>query len=195
MRKQPPREGAEDPRKHWLDDLAVNGYLEAIARLADRTYTLHMLPAEMERNSVLFLNSFFYETLKARGAEGAARWLDKVDLSAVRTIIFPIFAHSHWSLGVVDPHRKRAGILDSLRPMHFSCFKVLEALLGPEATYSYDSRCLQQGNGSDCGVFACYFAECMMLRKGHRTRERPHCPFDPQAYRRQIKRVTSQAGR
>jgi Ulp1 family protease len=172
----------------WLDDTCVNTYLEIVARFTDGAYTLNMSLDDLPKKSTLILNSFFYEHLKRGGS--ASMWLAEVPMERIRMVLFPIFESSHWSLGVIYPSGQSAVVMDSMRPLHSKCVFVINQYLGGDRTV-YDLRALQQENANDCGLFACYFAESLLLSQRRRTDSKTARRPNTEKYRRRVMKAVS----
>lgn len=169
------RFGAEMTRRHlacllpdeWLNDEVVNCYLRLVQ--------------ERSEGRCWCPNSFFWPKLQEGGHPAVQRWarragLDDSAYGRLEMILLPLnVGGSHWALGVVDFRRRGLLYLDSLGldpPGGFwaKMTEYLEAegqrcsleslkgpwpLLHPEAAEAVP----RQRNGSDCGVFACLYAE------------------------------------
>jgi len=121
-------------------------------------------------------NTFFWPKLVADGAEAMQRWSKRagVVVPNLRAILVPMHTKgNHWSLGVVDINKHCIQYMDSLgyQPPNNLLPKLSEYLLAegrravPAAKFMdepWELHCAnvpQQRNTSDCGVFACAFAE------------------------------------
>ncbi|KAH3757041.1 cysteine proteinase [Pelomyxa schiedti] len=154
----------------WLNDEVINLYMEI---LQERSRKSKDLP------HCHFFNTFFYPLL-SRSYDRVKKWSSKVDIFNMDMLLFPIHqSGNHWCLAVINIRDKRFEYYDSFHSPNDRCLQLLRNLLEAEAKarhvdvdvsgwpfYQPDTIPLQT-NGSDCGVFACKFAECI-------SRE---CPF------------------
>lgn len=65
---------------------------------------LHKQLEKKDENSarkVYIFNSFFWETLRAKGYDGVKSWTAKIDLLSYDYIIVPINQHAHWYLAII----------------------------------------------------------------------------------------------
>jgi len=149
----------------WLNDSIINVYMELIT---ERSSIKPNLP------QVYSMNTFFFDTLKNRGYRAVRRWTKKVDLFEKDICFCPIHVNRiHWTLAIIDFRKKEISYLDSMGGGNTVCLKMLKSYLEEEHNdkkkQPYDTsdwtlvnrhqEVPQQMNGSDCGVFACLFAE------------------------------------
>ncbi|RZF40755.1 hypothetical protein LSTR_LSTR016834 [Laodelphax striatellus] len=87
--------------------------------------------------------TFFYQRLIESGHASVSRWTKKVDIFAQDLIIVPVHLRSHWCMAIIDLRNKVVEYYDSMGSHNNECLKDIP----------------QQTNISDCGVFACAFAE------------------------------------
>lgn len=155
----------------WLNDEVINFYLSMV----------------MERSSgprggprVYSFSTFFFAKLHGRAGGQAAghaavkRWTKAVDLFQYDIILVPLHLGVHWSLAVVDFKSKSVRSYDSMGQRHDDICQLLLTYLKEEhnAKKGRDldnskwtvgsmraSEIPQQKNGSDCGVFACKYAD------------------------------------
>lgn len=160
----------------WLNDEIINFYLKL---LQERTKN----PGSAR--SCWFPNSFFWPKLS--GADNdtysykdVKRWTikGKVDIFALDYVVFPMnICESHWALGAIDIRESGFRYFDSMfvKP-HRNFVPFLQRYVqdehkarkgGPLAgVEDWDllpsaSPVPQQRNGFDCGVFTCFFADCL----------------------------------
>ncbi|CAG7837161.1 unnamed protein product [Allacma fusca] len=147
----------------WLNDNVINSYLDLVAL---RSKSQNQWP------SVYVFTTFFYPKYLNEGYSNILkRWTRKVDLFSYDLLIFPIHLGIHWCLAAADRRKKMIKYYDSLGGKNYQCPKALLQYLGKEhqerKKTSLDDSWIteivedipQQQNGSDCGMFACKFAE------------------------------------
>ncbi|XP_039250119.2 sentrin-specific protease 1-like [Styela clava] len=148
---------------NWLNDEIINFYMELIVQ---RSKDVKDYPA------VHSMNTFFYPRLSTQSYTSVRRWTKKVDIFSKDIVLYPIHLGVHWCLAVVDFISKQIRYYDSMGGANRECLEILKNYLlcehknkkGSEINLS-DWQLLsmsdipQQMNGSDCGVFACKFAE------------------------------------
>uniref|UniRef100_H0WS70 SUMO specific peptidase 1 n=1 Tax=Otolemur garnettii TaxID=30611 RepID=H0WS70_OTOGA len=141
--------------------------------------------------SVHAFNTFFFTKLKTAGYQAVKRWTKKVDVFSVDILLVPIHLGVHWCLAVVDFRKKNITYYDSMGGINNEACKILLQYLKQESIdkkrkefdingwqlFSKKSQEIpQQMNGSDCGMFACKYADCI-------TKDRPinftqqHMPY------------------
>lgn len=150
--------------RNYLNDKIIEEYLRLISA---RNEEDSQLP------SVHVCSVFLYKQLSKFGLEEGCRrtrnWI-KEDITTKDMVVFPIHSGEHWTLIVVEPHKKTVQYLDSLKvSRNFSSApRVIKAFMerrhrekGEESEYRIKIRenIPQQTNGVDCGVFACQYAE------------------------------------
>lgn len=147
----------------WLNDAVINFYMNLIMQRSEERKDLPKVYAT---------NTFFYHKLMASGQAGLSRWTRKVDIFAFDLFIVPINIDRHWCLSLVDFRTREVKYLDSRGYPNEECLKALMQYLkdehqdkkgAPFDDSGWKAVCLtdipQQMNGSDCGMFACTFAE------------------------------------
>lgn len=148
---------------NWLNDEVINFYMQL---LEERCQRLEKYP------SVHTFSTFFYIGLQRRGHEGMKRWTKKVNIFEKDIIIVPIHLHVHWCLVVVDLKKKEINYYDSMGNSNDECLQHMKKYLVAEHKVKMEEELdltdwkirnvkdiPQQMNGSDCGVFACTYAE------------------------------------
>ncbi|NXX82690.1 SENP1 protease, partial [Urocolius indicus] len=126
-------------------------------------------------------NTFFFTKLKTAGYQAVKRWTKKVDIFSVDLLLVPIHLGLHWCLAVVDFRKKTITYYDSMGGINSEACRILlsftlrnwslEGLRLPleitfEALVSFSLQEIpQQMNGSDCGMFACKYADCITKDK------------------------------
>lgn len=106
------------------------------------------------------------------------RWTKRVDVFSKDILFVPINQSYHWVLGVMDMKNKTVSVYDSLGGNHdhtlslFLSYLEQEHLDKKKAPFdTSDWKKLtpkdipRQGNMSDCGAFACTFADRLSQRK------------------------------
>ena len=155
----------------WLNDEAINGYLEWITEHANEKAgrnTRSTVP------KVVCQSSFFYKKISTEGPRSVARWMKRKraagkSLLEVDTLLIPVNSSSHWTLIVVSPKTRALEYLDSFGGPNDEFIHNTKAWLAVELGDAWreddwsvlptQSAC--QYNGWDCGVFAITNAECV----------------------------------
>ncbi|XP_045143254.1 sentrin-specific protease 1 [Echinops telfairi] len=166
---------------NWLNDEIINFYMNMLMERSKETG----LP------TVHAFNTFFFTKLKTAGYQAVKRWTKKVDVFSVDILLVPIHLGVHWCLAVVDFRKKNIIYYDSMGGINNEACKILLQYLKQESVdkkrevfdtngwqlFSKKSQEIpQQMNGSDCGMFACKYADCI-------TKDRPinftqqHMPY------------------
>ena len=122
-------------------------------------------------------NTFFYPKLMSGGHSGLKRWTRKIDLFQQDFILVPVHLGLHWCLAIVAPKDKSIRYYDSMGGQNSACLDGLRSYMEAESldkrkqaldTSDWVLECVedipQQMNGSDCGMFACKFAEYVARR-------------------------------
>lgn len=126
---------------------------------------------------VYAFNTFFYPKLVSSGHAGLKRWTRKVDLFEKDYILIPVHLGMHWCLATISPSEKAIRYYDSMGGRNQECLTSLRAYIEAESldkkkaaldTSDWTVECVedipQQMNGSDCGMFACKYAEYIARR-------------------------------
>ncbi|PKK17868.1 SUMO1/sentrin specific peptidase 1, partial [Columba livia] len=155
---------------NWLNDEIINFYMNLLMERSKEKG----LPA------VHAFNTFFFTKLKTAGYQAVKRWTKKVDIFSVDLLLVPIHLGVHWCLAVVDFRKKSITYYDSMGGINSEACRILLQYLKQE---SLDKRrkeldtngwsllskksqeIPQQMNGSDCGMFACKYADCITKDK------------------------------
>ncbi|XP_017450806.1 sentrin-specific protease 1 isoform X7 [Rattus norvegicus] len=166
---------------NWLNDEIINFYMNMLMERSK----------EKGFPSVHAFNTFFFTKLKAAGYQAVKRWTKKVDVFSVDILLVPIHLGVHWCLAVVDFRKKSVTYYDSMGGVNNEACRILLQYLKQESVdkkrkefdtngwqlFSKKSQEIpQQMNGSDCGMFACKYADCI-------TKDRPinftqqHMPY------------------
>lgn len=148
---------------NWLNDEIINFYF---SMLAERSNKEDNLP------KVHTFNTFFYPKLVKEGYNSLRRWTKRVDVFTKDILLVPVHLGVHWCLAIIDFRKKLIEYYDSMGGDNEVCLNALRDYLVSEhldkkkSTYDVSSWDLvhakdipRQLNGSDCGVFACKYAE------------------------------------
>ena len=100
------------------------------------------------------------------------RWTRKVDIFSLDVITVPIHLGMHWCMAIVDLRGKSIVYYDSFLGSNVKCLNLLFDYLQKERLdkkgdildptnwkLTHEKEIPEQKNSSDCGVFACQFAE------------------------------------
>ncbi|XP_044299081.1 sentrin-specific protease 1 isoform X1 [Varanus komodoensis] len=155
---------------NWLNDEIINFYMNML----------------MERSkqkgfpTVHAFNTFFFTKLKTAKYLAVKRWTKKVDIFAVDILLVPIHLGVHWCLAVIDFRKKTIIYYDSMGGNDNDACKILLQYLKQESLdkkkREFDTNgwtllskksqeIPQQMNGSDCGMFACKYADSITKDK------------------------------
>ncbi|NWR57095.1 SENP1 protease, partial [Bucorvus abyssinicus] len=155
---------------NWLNDEIINFYMNLLMERSKEKG----LPA------VHAFNTFFFTKLKTAGYQAVKRWTKKVDIFSVDLLLVPIHLGVHWCLAVVDFRKKTITYYDSMGGINSEACRILLQYLKQESLdkkrkeldtngWSLLSKrsqeIPQQMNGSDCGMFACKYADCITKDK------------------------------
>ncbi|XP_028565628.2 sentrin-specific protease 1 isoform X1 [Podarcis muralis] len=155
---------------NWLNDEIINFYMNMLMeRSKQRGFpTVHAF------------NTFFFTKLKTAGYQAVKRWTKKVDVFSVDILLVPIHLGVHWCLAVIDFRKKSITYFDSMGGTNTEACKILLQYLKQESLdkkrKEFDTNgwvqqskrsqeIPQQMNGSDCGMFACKYADCITKDK------------------------------
>lgn len=165
---------------NWLNDEVINFYMNL---LMDRSEKKDSYPR------VYAFNTFFYSKLSKSGYHSVRRWTKKVDLFSYDMLLVPIHLGMHWCMAVVDFKTKCINYYDSMLHSNEWCLESLLEYLKAEhqdkkgSSYDTDVWKLQnkknipqQMNGSDCGMFACKFAD-YLSRRAKIKFDQQHMPY------------------
>ncbi|XP_039994070.1 sentrin-specific protease 2 isoform X2 [Xiphias gladius] len=155
----------------WLNDEVMNFYLSLV---------MERCSGEAAGIKVYSFSTFFFPKLRggggglAGGHAAVKRWTKAVDLFLYDLILVPLHLGVHWAMAVIDFKSKTVKSYDSMGQRHDDiCSHLLlylkeehKAKKGREldsAKWTIGSlratEIPQQKNGSDCGVFACKYAD------------------------------------
>lgn len=164
---------------NWLNDEVINFYFSLIVeRSKNDNYS----------NAYAF-NTFFYPKLISGGHQVLKRWTRKVDIFANDFIFIPVHLGVHWCLAVIDFKNKKINYYDSMGGKNMDCIQKLKTYIQEESVdkkkMKYDmsdwtlevvKEIPQQGNGSDCGMFTCKYAE-YISRNAKINFSQAHMPY------------------
>ncbi|XP_022083723.1 sentrin-specific protease 1-like [Acanthaster planci] len=147
---------------NWLNDEIINFYMSMLVERG----------GELGQTKLHCFNTFFYPKLLKEGHAGLRRWTKKTDIFAKNMILIPIHLGMHWCLAIIDFRKKSIEYFDSMGGENKQCLNALWDYLiaehrdkkgSPYDMTGWRSSCRrdipQQLNGSDCGMFACKFAD------------------------------------
>jgi len=165
---------------NWLNDEVINFYMNL---LVERGQNNNNMP------NVHAFNTFFYPKLVKTGFATIKRWTKKVDVFSQDLLIIPVHLGMHWCLATVDFRDSTIRYYDSMLGDNDRCLQALLEYLNLEhqdkkkSPYNTDGWSMenvkdipQQMNGSDCGMFACKFAE-YLSRAANITFNQEHMPY------------------
>lgn len=164
---------------NWLNDNVINFYMNLIIERGN----VGKYP------KVYAMNTFFYQKLSTSGPESLRRWTRRVDIFAHEIICVPIHLGMHWCMAIINLKEKSIKYYDSMGKSNNQCLSHLRKYLEyehmdkknePFSTKDFLLENIQeipqQMNGSDCGMFACTFAE-FASRKAKFTFEQGDMPY------------------
>lgn len=155
----------------WLNDEVINFYLSLV---------MERCSGEAAALKVYSFSTFFFPKLRGggggqAGGHGAVkRWTKAVDLFLYDLVLVPLHLGVHWAMAVIDFKSKSVKSYDSMGQRHDDICSLLLLYLKEEHKAKkgreLDStkwtvaslratEIPQQKNGSDCGVFACKYAD------------------------------------
>ncbi|NXL84500.1 SENP1 protease, partial [Alectura lathami] len=155
---------------NWLNDEIINFYMNLLMERSK----------EKGLPTVHAFNTFFFTKLKTAGYQAVKRWTKKVDVFSVDLLLVPIHLGVHWCLAVVDFRKKTITYYDSMGGINSEACRILLQYLKQESLdkkrKEFDTNgwlllskksqeIPQQMNGSDCGMFACKYADCITKDK------------------------------
>ncbi|XP_041366433.1 sentrin-specific protease 1-like [Gigantopelta aegis] len=163
----------------WLNDEIINFYMNLLMSRAE----------EEGKPKVYAFNTFFYPKVMNGGQASVKRWTRKVDIFSYDYILIPVHLGMHWCLAVIDFKKKSIFYYDSMGGTNPSCLNALKKYLCDESLdkkkQPFDLNgwkmevvkdIPQQMNGSDCGMFACKFAD-YITREAKITFSQEHMPY------------------
>ncbi|XP_034050949.1 sentrin-specific protease 2 isoform X2 [Thalassophryne amazonica] len=155
----------------WLNDEVMNFYLSLV---------MERCSGETPGLKVYSFSTFFLPKLQGGsggqpgGHSAVKRWTKTVDIFLYDLILVPLHLGVHWAITVIDVKLRTVKSYDSMGQRHDDICSLLLLYLKEEhrakkgreldsAKWTVGSmkasEIPQQKNGSDCGVFACKYAE------------------------------------
>ncbi|XP_045185319.2 sentrin-specific protease 1-like isoform X2 [Mercenaria mercenaria] len=147
---------------NWLNDEVINFYMNLLMERGEKEGC----------SKVYAFNTFFYPKVMSGGQAAVKRWTRRVDVLAVDYILIPVHLGMHWCLAVINFKKKDIQYYDSMGGNNQKCLNALRQYLCDESLdkkktefnlNGWNSTIVkdipQQMNGSDCGMFACKYAE------------------------------------
>lgn len=166
---------------NWLNDEIVNAYLNLLVIRGNK----------QGYKKVYTFNTFFYPKLRESGYSSIRRWTRRVDIFIYDYVLVPVHLGNHWCLASIDFSQKMISYYDSLGGNPNGCCDTLLDYLREESNDKkkqdfddenwrlvdrYQDGIPQQKNCSDCGVFACTYAE-YLTRKAKLDFTQEHMPY------------------
>ncbi|KAJ8920906.1 hypothetical protein NQ315_015699 [Exocentrus adspersus] len=142
---------------NWLNDEVINFYMNLIIERGK----------DSKWPKSFAFNTFFYMKLIKDGPQSLRRWTKRVDIFQHDIICIPIHLGMHWCMAIVDFRDKS---IRSHPKIFGSSFDTSDFILENVKDIP------QQMNGSDCGMFACTFAE-FLTRNAKITFSQDHMPY------------------
>ncbi|XP_047467827.1 sentrin-specific protease 2 isoform X2 [Mugil cephalus] len=158
----------------WLNDEVINFYLSLV---------MERCSSKAGQLKVYSFSTFFFPKLRGGGGGGGGqagghaavkRWTKSVDLFLYDLVLVPLHLGVHWAMAVIDFKSKTVKSYDSMGQRHDDICSLLLLYLKEEHKAKKDreldsvkwtvgslrpGEIPQQKNGSDCGVFACKYAD------------------------------------
>lgn len=163
----------------WLNDNVINFYMNLLIERGK----------EKKFPNTYAFNTFFYPKLVREGYTSLRRWTRRIDLFSYDIVAVPVHLQMHWCMAIIDFRDKSIRYYDSMGSANKRCLDALNNYLKSEhkdkkgADYDMNDWTLenvrdipQQMNGSDCGVFACTFAE-FITRNAKLTFTQENMPY------------------
>eukprot|EP00746_Dinoflagellata_sp_MGD_P032773 gnl/MRDRNA2_/MRDRNA2_17810_c0_seq1.p1 gnl/MRDRNA2_/MRDRNA2_17810_c0~~gnl/MRDRNA2_/MRDRNA2_17810_c0_seq1.p1 ORF type:complete len:385 (-),score=39.68 gnl/MRDRNA2_/MRDRNA2_17810_c0_seq1:65-1219(-) len=145
---------------YWLNDEVINHFFSCLQK--------------QSHGRIWCPNSFFWPKLNSEGPQSVRRWAPRaqVDIAALNAVLVPIHLaeRQHWALAAVEVQEGKVHYCDSLglKPPGKLESRFREYLRSATGSWGASrswslveqtTPLLMQGNCSDCGVFACMYAE------------------------------------
>lgn len=167
---------------NWLNDEIINFYMSLLCeRSKDQTRSLPKVHA---------MTTFFYPKLLKDGYGMLRRWTRKIDIFSYDLVLVPLHLGLHWTLAVIDFNCREVRYYDSMNGNNGDCLKALKNYLNEEHkdkkgspydlsdwNFLHNKNLPQQMNGSDCGMFACKYAEYLSRGKTSFNFNQSHMPY------------------
>lgn len=167
---------------NWLNDEVINFYMSLICERSKKN---------VENLKVHAFTTFFYPKLVKDGYATLRRWTRKIDVFGFDLILVPIHLGLHWTLAVIDFECREIRYYDSMNGNNGECLKALRNYLTEEHkdkksgvafdlsewNFLHNKNLPQQMNGSDCGMFACKYAEYLSRGRTTFNFNQSHMPY------------------
>ncbi|KAL3831902.1 hypothetical protein ACJMK2_023596 [Sinanodonta woodiana] len=163
----------------WLNDEIINFYMNMLIERGE----LDNYP------KVYAFNTFFYPKIMSAGYSAVRRWTKSTDIFSKDFLVIPVHLGMHWCLCVVDFKKKNILYYDSMGGNNYQCLEAIKKYLCDEMMDKKKQKfdlsgwkteivkdIPQQMNGSDCGMFACKYAE-YITRRAPITFTQEHMPY------------------
>lgn len=147
---------------NWLNDEVINFYMNMLMERGEKD----------NHPKCYAFNTFFYPKIMSGGHSTVRRWTKKVDIFSYDYIIIPVHLGMHWCLCIVDFKKKSIQYYDSMGGNNLKCLNAVKQYLCDECKDKKNQQfdlngwsteivedIPQQMNGSDCGMFACKYAD------------------------------------
>uniref|UniRef100_A0A914QE42 Ubiquitin-like protease family profile domain-containing protein n=1 Tax=Panagrolaimus davidi TaxID=227884 RepID=A0A914QE42_9BILA len=148
---------------NWLNDEVVNFYLDLVVKRSTEDDSLPRVYA---------FQTFFYSTLIQKGYGSVKRFTRRIDVFDYNIWIVPVHLTNHWCMAIVDVRNQLIEYYDSMLGQNRQVFEALSSYISAEMKDKKKQKINTDGwiqdrkqniptqqNGSDCGMFACKFAE------------------------------------
>uniref|UniRef100_A0A4W5QPX0 SUMO specific peptidase 2 n=1 Tax=Hucho hucho TaxID=62062 RepID=A0A4W5QPX0_9TELE len=130
----------------WLNDEVINFYLSLVMTRSSSVG---------QGLKVYSFSTFFFPKLHGGGHAAVKRWTKAVDLFQYDIILVPLHLGVHWSLAVNLPRFMGLYLREEHKARKHQDLDECKWTVGSLRA----SEIPQQKNGSDCGVFACKYAD------------------------------------
>ena len=160
-----------------LDEEDYKRIISANQKLNDEVINCYMDNLSINYIDVFLYSTYFYSKLSKSGYDGVKRWNKNINIFNYKIILIPIHLtkSEHWTLVCINFDRFEINYYDSLSSLSLGnvseIFKDIINFLKMESQNQqiqqtnfdfFKIRCVknipQQENGSDCGVFMCFYA-------------------------------------
>lgn len=158
---------------NWLNDEAINGYLDIVAKHGKKNDRPTQVPSHHA------LTTFFYPKLRDTGPDSIARWTKRAKIGGkslldVEKVYIPINQSMHWTVAILKPKERTLLHLDSLSSasrgievcrqlMKWVEFELGSSFKEDEWTVMPNEESPRQNNLSDCGLFCVTSSRQIML--------------------------------
>jgi len=137
----------------WTSDDTINNYFEML---------------EKNNQHIKCVSSFFYELMNRSDKSNAKYMMKNYEKASI--VFVPFFRNHHWSLIVIDNHKKTIEVYDSMidplkQLMYHIVLNEIKSFVCDEINDCIDaykvivhSDIKQQIGCDDCGIFVCWYA-------------------------------------